>query len=113
MFLNSRVENPLASTRTLYDPAGRLGTVYPPLLPVRVSRVSLVEGLVTVTFAPGTTAPWESVTVPFRDAVGSWAQAVIRETNANATTRTRRLISISLSEAPSRTDSTPYASNSS
>src|SRR5437764_14292315 len=73
MFLNSRVENPLASTRTLYDPAGRLGTVYPPLLPVRVSRVSLVEGFVTITFAPVTTAPLGSTTVPFKDAVGSWA----------------------------------------
>src|SRR3954467_7078392 len=89
MFLYSRVENPLASTRTLYDPAGRFGTAYLPSFPVKVSRVSLVEGLVTVTFAPVTSPPLGSITVPFKVAVGSCAQATI-DTNANAATRGRR-----------------------
>src|SRR5882757_7741622 len=91
MFLYSRVENPLASTRTSYDPAGRFGTVYLPSFPVKVPRVSLVEGLVTVTFAPVTSAPLGSITVPFKVAVGSCAPA-ITETSAKATIRGRRFI---------------------
>src|SRR5437660_11693784 len=92
MFLYTRVEKPLPPAQTLYAPAGRFGTVYLPSLPVKVSRVSLVDGLVTVTFAPVTSAPLGSITVPFKDAVGSCAQA-ITETNANTATRGRRFMS--------------------
>ena len=56
--------NPCRETLTSYAPGGTLARLYAPSEFVTVSRVRLVSLLMTVTVAPGTVEPWESLTTP-------------------------------------------------
>src|SRR5579863_3260748 len=61
------VLNPAFSITILYTPGARLVIEYAPEGFVSALLAEFVDWLVAVTFAPGTTAPVESVTVPEMD----------------------------------------------
>ena len=61
---SAAVLNPAISPVTRYVPVGSEGAVYSPAPSLVTVRVSPVPVLVIVTFAPATTAPVESTTVP-------------------------------------------------
>src|SRR4029077_16084910 len=67
--------NPGSSTTTWYDPGGRSGSVYAPCWLVTADSVTPVATCVTVTVAPGTTAPVASLTVPVSVPRIVWAHA--------------------------------------
>src|ERR671923_173257 len=56
--------NPFASASTWYVPGFKLVALYTPALFVFQTVTTAVSTLVTVTVAPGTTAPLESLTIP-------------------------------------------------
>src|SRR5438128_9012998 len=58
------VLKPSSSLFTVYGPGGSAGKSYRPTSLLEVVRVALVALLITVTVAPGTTAPVESFTSP-------------------------------------------------
>jgi hypothetical protein len=64
MFESVRALKPVISVSTVYRPVGSEGAVYSPPASETIVRVSDVPSLRIVTFAPATTAPDESVTVP-------------------------------------------------
>src|SRR6266498_482954 len=75
--------NPVRETSTVYGPVGNSPNEYDPDPFVIVERLKPVFSFLTVTVAPGTTAPVLSVTVPRRLAVILWAE----DGAANATRR--------------------------
>src|SRR5262245_52703906 len=75
MFDRVTVLKPWISATTVYLPVGSDGAVYSPSRPLVTTRVVPVPTLVSVTVAPGTTAPELSVTVPTIVPVTAWANA--------------------------------------
>src|SRR5438132_14109709 len=67
--------NPVSSTSTVYLPVGICGAVYSPAESVVTVRVRPVAVCVSVTVAPGMTAPVVSVTVPRMVPVTAWPKA--------------------------------------
>ena len=67
------VLNPDSSATTVYLPVGRDGAVYSPAASVTSVRVKPVLTFLSVTLAPGITAPLVSVTVPRSVPVTAWA----------------------------------------
>ncbi len=59
-----KVRNPLCSTVTAYSPGSRFCRLKPPLSLVVVKTLAFVATFRAVTFAPNTTAPAGSVTLP-------------------------------------------------
>src|SRR5207247_11343141 len=59
-----RVRKPVISTLRLDRPGCSAGKLYTPASLLMAVRVKLVDGLVTVMVAPGTTAPLASRTTP-------------------------------------------------
>src|SRR5436309_1100417 len=82
------VLNPAREASTVYAPVGTSPNEYDPAPFVTVERLKPVFSFLTVTVAPGTTAPVLSVTVPRRLAVILWAE----DGAANATRRIVRQI---------------------
>src|SRR5579875_1004785 len=69
------VLKPCFSTVTRYCPISKGLATYSPLASVLVTNVAPVLTLVTVTLAPGITAPLESLTVPAMEPVSLCANA--------------------------------------
>src|SRR5687767_10327052 len=68
-------------------PIGKLGNRYEPLAAVPVVCGVINAGLVSVTVAPGRTAPVPSVTLPKISPVWVWATALVADsTNTKAAT---------------------------
>ena len=77
----STVWNPVTATLTSYSPGGRSGAWYRPLASVTSSRMSPVPVLRTVTCAPWTAWPLESVIRPWMLAATFWARTGIATTS--------------------------------
>ena len=78
---------PCFSARIVYVPTGRSGTVYVPASLLSVVEDAPVAGFVTMIFAPGTTAPALSRTVPLMVPRPDWASTGMHPSNKAPTTR--------------------------
>src|SRR5437867_3162156 len=90
MFCRRTFLNPCSSALTSYRPADRLGNVKNPVASLTAVRGIWVAVAVTVTVAPGTTAPCASLMVPEICPRSSWAAAGAATPSAHATTRAQR-----------------------
>jgi hypothetical protein len=85
--------NPFASTLSRYLPESTLGKRYSPVFPETVERETDLSALVSVTDAPGTTAPLESLTVPRNEpSVDCACTAVGIAVNSAQTSKARNAI---------------------
>src|SRR5207248_2524166 len=85
------VLKPSISVLTVYSPGGSAGNSNSPTSLLDVVRVALVPLLTTVTVAPGTTAPVESLTAPVMVPSDCATHGAQRNSQVNPASRVRRM----------------------